>query len=216
MLIIDTRDPVAVAAVRMIHEGDAEGLRALLAEQPALARAHLGTGPSDGDAGMTRTLLHVLTDWPAHFANGPQTASVLIEAGADMNARFTGPHSETPLHWAASSDDIGVLDALLYAGADIEVDGAVIAGGTPMADATAFGQWKAAARLSVRGAETNLWQASVLGLVERVIVELAAEPAPGTELITEASGEPAMAASGAPASCCSTTAPTVTGSDGTT
>jgi ankyrin repeat protein len=56
-----------------------------------------------------------------------------------VNARFTGPHNETPLHWAASSDDVGVLDALIDAGADIEVRGAVIAGGTPDADATAFG-----------------------------------------------------------------------------
>jgi len=41
----------------------------------------------------------------------------------------------------ASSDDIEVLDALLDAGADIEASGAVIAGGTPLADATAFAQW---------------------------------------------------------------------------
>ena len=68
------------------------------------------------------------------------------------------------MHWAASSDDIEALDALLDAGADIEADGAVIAGGTPMADAVAFGQWKAARRLLERGARTNLWQAAALGL----------------------------------------------------
>lgn len=34
-------------------------------------------------------------------------------------------------------------DVLLDAGADIEADGAVIAGGTAMADATAFGNWEA-------------------------------------------------------------------------
>jgi ankyrin repeat protein len=45
---------------------------------------------------------------------------VLIGAGADVDARFTGPHRETPLHWAASSDDVEVLAGLLDAGADIE------------------------------------------------------------------------------------------------
>jgi ankyrin repeat protein len=104
-----------------------------------------------------------------------------VAAGADVNARFTGPHSETPLHWAASSDDIEALDALLDAGADIEAGGAVIGGGTPMADAVAFGQWKAARRLLERGARTNLWQAAALGLADRVGDELAATPPPARE-----------------------------------
>jgi len=98
---------------------------------------------------------------------------VLVAAGADVNARFTGPHSETPLHWAASSDDVEALDALLDAGADIEADGAVIGGGGPIADAVAFGQWNAARRLLDRGATTNLWQAAALGLLDRVEAELA-------------------------------------------
>ena len=70
-----------------------------------------------------------------------------------MDARFRGPHEETPLHWAASSDDVAVLDALLDAGADIEAPGGVIGGGPPLADARAFGQWKAAHRLVERGAQ---------------------------------------------------------------
>ena len=79
---------------------------------------------------MSRTLLHVATDWPGHFPNGAATVAAIVEAGADVNARFRGPHSETPLHWAASSNDVDVLDALLDVGADIEAPGAVIAGGT--------------------------------------------------------------------------------------
>jgi ankyrin repeat protein len=98
---------------------------------------------------------------------------VLIAAGADLNPRFTGPHTETPLHWAASSDDIDALDALLDAGADIEASGAVIGGGAPIADAVAFGQWRAARRLLQRGATTSLWQAAALGLAGRVREELA-------------------------------------------
>jgi ankyrin repeat protein len=110
----------------------------------------------------------VATDWPGHYPNGPQTVAALVAAGADVNARFEGPHTETPLHWAASSDDVAVLDTLLDLGADIEAPGAVIGGGTPLADAAAFGQWNAARRLVERGAKTSLWEAAALGLLNRV------------------------------------------------
>ena len=40
-----------------------------------------------------------------------------------------GSHNETPLHWAASSNDVAVADALIDAGADIEAAGGVIGGG---------------------------------------------------------------------------------------
>ena len=75
-----------------------------------------------------------------------------------------GARAETALHWAASSDDLALLDALLDAGANIEARGAVIGGGTPIADATAFGQWRAAERLLERGACSNLFESSVMGL----------------------------------------------------
>jgi uncharacterized protein len=165
MATIDTRDPLAVAVVEAIHSGDVETLKRLLRENPGLATARLG---DDDPEGMSRTLLHVATDWPGHFPNGAAAVAALVEAGADVNARFRGPHEETPLHWAASSDDVEVLDALLDAGADIEAPGAVIAGGTPLRDAVAFGQWKAARRLVERGARTPLWDAAALGLMDRL------------------------------------------------
>ena len=105
-----------------------------------------------------------------------------MAAGADADARFSGPHTETPLHWAASSDDVEAIDALLDAGADIDAPGAVIGGGTPMADAVAFGQWEAARRLLERGARTTLWQAAALGLADRVRDELAAGAQPQADL----------------------------------
>lgn len=162
---IDTRDPLAIAVVNAIQKGHTLELTRLLAENPELSQARLG----DNDlCGMSRTLLHVATDWPGHFPNVAQTIKTLIEAGADVNAQFCGPHIETPLHWAASSDDIEALDALIDLGANIEAEGAVIAGGTPLTDARAFGQWKAAHRLVELGASTNLTDVATLGLMDRL------------------------------------------------
>jgi ankyrin repeat protein len=184
VLIIPTDDPLAIAAVRAIREGDVEALQQLLTDHPELADAALGS--KDSSTAMTRSLLHVATDWPGHFPRGVETVNALVAAGADVNARFTGPHTETPLHWAASSDDVDVIDALLDAGADIEASGAVIAGGTPMADATAFAQWNAAQRLLQRGAKTNLWEASALGLLDRVEGFFAGDELPASDQVTGA------------------------------
>jgi uncharacterized protein len=183
MVILQADDPIAVAVTVAIQGGDVEGLRALLAGDPDLATASIADEAKRGNA-HTRTLLHVVTDWPGHFPNGAESVAVLVEAGADVNARFTGPHTETPLHWAASSDDLAVLVALLDAGADIEARGAVIGGGTPMADATAFGQWNAARRLLERGAATTLWEAAALGLLDRVESHFVNEPMPPAEEVT--------------------------------
>src|SRR5258706_748376 len=163
-MYIHTEDPLAIAAVEAIHTGNVQELKRLLAKNPDLSRARLGTS----QCGTSRTLLHVATDWPGHFPNGAATVVALIEAGADVNARFTGPHTETPLHWAASSDDVEALDALIDAGADIEATGGVIGGGTPLADAGAFAQWNAARRLVERGAHTTLNDAATLGLIDRL------------------------------------------------
>jgi hypothetical protein len=130
-------------------------------------------------------LLHVVTDWPGHFPNSMAMIAVLVEAGADPNARFGGAHTETPLHWAASSDDVEVIDALLEQGADIEASGAVIAGATPLADAVAFGQWNAARRLVERGAIAPLREAAALGLTERLDHLLTADPPPSADDITQ-------------------------------
>jgi ankyrin repeat protein len=63
----------------------------------------------------------MVVDWPGHREHGPELLALLVAAGADVNAAFGGPeHDETPLHWAASNDDVAMVDALLDAGADID------------------------------------------------------------------------------------------------
>ena len=156
----------ASECIEAIHSGDVDRLNRLLEENPVLSKAKVD------DA---RTLLHVATDWPGHFPNVKDTVAILVRHGADVNAAFRGRHSETPLHWAASCDDLEALDALLDHQADLEARGAVIGGGTPLADAVAFGQWHAARRLVERGARTTLWQAAALGLLSRVEESFAQE-----------------------------------------
>ena len=149
MTTIRTQDPLAIATVGAIHSGDIDHLRQLLADNPGLADVRLGT--TSRTALPNRSLLRVAADWPGHFPNVAATIAALVTAGADVNARFHGPHDETPLHWAASSDDVDALTALLDAGADIDAEGGVIAGGTPMRDATAFAQSKLASSSVSRG-----------------------------------------------------------------
>ncbi len=172
VLVVDEPDfsrPLPLGAARKaIESGDVSALEALLRARPDLAVAREGTTET------SRTLLHAVTDWPGQRPNAVAMVELLVKAGADVDARFEGPHRETALHWAASSDDVAVLDALIALGADVEADGAVIAGGTPLDDAIAFGQWSAARRLVEHGAVVAPWHAAALGrvdLVERMLGE---------------------------------------------
>jgi uncharacterized protein len=126
-------------------------------------------------------LLNVLTDWPGHRPNAAETVAVLVEAGADVDAQFVGAHAETPLHWAASCDDIDAIDALLDAGAQVDAPGGSVGdgSGTPLFDATVFGQWAAARRLLDRGAATGGWEEAALGLTDRVSARLPEPADPG-------------------------------------
>lgn len=186
MTSLATGDPLAAAVVDAIRTGDLPALRELLSGNPGLATASIRDADCDPEAEpvVTRTLLHIATDWPGHYPNGAQTVAVLAAAGADVSAWAGGSSPETPLHWAASSDDVDVLDALLDAGADI--DATSKAGRTPLRDATIFGQWAAARRLVERGATAGLWDAAALGLHDRLEELLAADPAPGPDEVNRA------------------------------
>lgn len=173
-LTIPMHDPPVIAAIR---SGDVAALTHQLRDQAGLATARLVD-----EHGVARTLLHVVADWPGHLPQGRELVALLVAAGADVNAHLICANiaaaPETALHWAASSDDVAVLDALLDHGASIEAPGAVFTGGAPMSDAVVFAQWRAARRLLARGASTTLWQAAALGLIDRVREQVAAKTAP--------------------------------------
>lgn len=180
-VVIPADDRVAIEATAAVQSGDLDGLDRLLAVHPELARARIG------DLECSRTLLHAVADWPGHFPNGPAVVDRLVRAGAVVDARRVGdPAPETPLHWAASSNDVAVLDALLDAGADIEAPGAVLGGGSPLADACGFGNWAAARRLVERGARTRLKDAAALGMLDRVEAACSGPIPPPSHEITQA------------------------------
>lgn len=165
--LLDPEDPLARALVDAIHRGAYLELGQLLAEHPGLARVRIG------DASCSRSTLHVATDWPGHFPEVHNTIRKLVEAGADPSARFVGQaHGETPLHWAASSDDLYAVLALLNAGADIDAPGGVMADGSPLEDARIFAQWGAAMILVERGAATTIDDEAALGLEDRLVARL--------------------------------------------
>ena len=189
MFDLNENDPLAAALTSAIRTGDIALLQRLLAEHPGLASARIREHRPDGEvppaassAGHTfrisRSLLHIATDWPGHCPNVGVTIRILVEHGADVNARFEGAHAETPLHWAASCNDLEALDALLDFGADPDAPGAVIAGGTPLDDAVAFGQWEAARRLVQRGTQCSLRHAAALGLTGSIEAHFAGSPLP--------------------------------------
>jgi uncharacterized protein len=179
---LDPTDPSAVRLTEAIRSGALDELARLLEAQPELAKARIA-----GWRGGWRTPLHVAADWPGYFPNGPAVVWLLIEAGADPSAPSAEGPSETPLHWAASSDDVDVAAALIDGGADIEAPGASIAGGGPLGNAVGYGCWHVARLLIARGARVDsLWQAAALGLVERVVELLDADPPPTQEDLDEA------------------------------
>lgn len=67
-------------------------------------------------------------------------AAPIRGAGTDPNARREGmSRTETPQYWVASSDDLGVFEALVKARAGIAALAGSIDGGTPLDDAVEYG-----------------------------------------------------------------------------
>jgi uncharacterized protein len=172
-------DPVAVELTGAIHRGDLDALRRLLAAQPELARVRM-IG-RHGLEGGWRTPLHAAADWPGYFPAAPAAVALLLEAGADPNDHTGGGRPETPLHWAASSDDVDVAVVLIDGGAELETPGGSI--GTQLDNAIGYCCWHVARLLVARGAKVDkLWHAAALGMVERMDELLADTPTAADEL----------------------------------
>jgi ankyrin repeat protein len=166
-------DPVATELTSAIHDGDLDALRRLLAERPELAAARM-IGRKGLEGGW-RTPLHAATDWPGYFPNAPAAIAILLEAGADPNDHTGGDRPETPLHWAASTDDVDVAVVLIDSGADLETPGGSI--GSPLDNAIGYGCWHVARLLVERGAKVDkLWHAAALGMLARLEELMAHSP----------------------------------------
>ena len=120
--------------------GDVERLRSLLDEDRSLANAW-------SEDGFT----------PLHFAaffGHPEAAGLLIERGAELEARSTNREfalDAAPLHSASAAGQLEVCEVLLDAGADVN---AVQHGGySALLDAAANGNAELVERLVERGAE---------------------------------------------------------------
>ncbi len=178
MITLPSGDPVASELTLAIQSGDRATLRRLLDERPELATVRM-----IGRKGGWRTPLHAATDWPGYFPQAPAAVTLLLEAGADPNDDTGGDRPETPLHWAASSDDVDVAVVLIDGGSDLETPGGSI--GTPLDNAIGYGCWHVAHLLAQRGARVDKpWHAAALGRLAR-LEELVAEK-PGEEEISKA------------------------------
>jgi ankyrin repeat protein len=162
--ILRSDDPLAIELTSALKQGDAERLSRLLAAEPDLAACVVRDEKGGG-----RTPLHLFADWPGQIPNAVVIVQVLKRHGADLDAAAIDMwHHETPLHWAASNDDVTLIDALLDAGADLECSGSSIDGGPPLSSAIGYGQWAGARRFVERGAKTQLWHEAALGLMEAI------------------------------------------------
>lgn len=172
--VLQRDEPLARELTLALKEGLTQRLAGLLQTDPGLARCYV-----QDPGGGGRSPLHLFADWPGHRPNAHAIVQLLAVAGADLDAEALGMwHRETPLHWAASNDDVVLIDALLHAGAHIEYPGSSIDGGSPLSCAVGYGQWQAARRLVERGARTLLWHEAALGLMAVMAQRFTVNPPP--------------------------------------
>jgi ankyrin repeat protein len=165
-------DPRAVDLVDVLERGDAARLSWLLEADPGLATCLIDSVRP----------LHIFANAPGHRRCAATVVNLLVSAGADLDAHAIDTwHHETALHWAASNDDLALIDALLDAGADIEHPGSSINGGPPIASAVGYAQWAALRRLWERGARVTVGIAGALGEPSLLARLAEADPPPAAE-----------------------------------
>lgn len=152
--------------MQALYEGKTDEARAI-----AAARSDLDVfeAAAIGDVEQLRMLLvensELVNDWsedgftPLHFASffgHPEAAKLLVEQGADLEARSTNEQfalDAAPLHSASAAGQLEVCKVLLDAGADVN---AVQHGGyTALLDAAANGNAELVDLLIERGADQN-------------------------------------------------------------
>jgi ankyrin repeat protein len=169
---LPAHSPLAIRLQRALERGDAAGLDRLIEEHPGISSVLLVD--DNGDVGRP---LHLYANAPGHRPHPAEIVGALVRDGADIDAPVIGAgHQETALHWAASNDDVELIDALLDAGADIERPGSSINGGSPLQSAIGYGQMQAVRRLVERGAVYFVWHAAALGMMTELAELLADAP----------------------------------------
>jgi len=131
-----------------IHHGDVDGLRRLVRRFPALASEPVSSCFSNDSAlgylGVAR--FHGVSD---HTRAG-EIAKVLLAAGGGVDGPADA--AEPPLVTAASYGEVDMAQTLIAAGADLEVTGFAVPGGTALAHAVEFGNTGVVDVLAAAGA----------------------------------------------------------------
>src|SRR5688572_9224701 len=150
------RAPHLMEFLQACTTGDVAALRALLEQDPGLARERLAGGT---------TALHAA-------ARHADALRLLIDHGADPNARDVGDNA-TPLHFAAANAALASVHVLLDAGADVHGTGDVH-NGEVIGWAARKGNDAVINLLLERGARHHIFSAIALGdrdLVQRLVEE---------------------------------------------
>jgi ankyrin repeat protein len=148
------RAPNVAEFLRACRSGDLDGLRALLAIDPNLARERV----AGGTTGLHQAVQH------------PEAVRVLLEHGADPNLRDTGDNASA-LHVAAANGNLAAVRILLDAGADVHGAGD-LHHGEVIGWATREGNDAVIDLLLERGARHHIFSAmglNDLDLVEKIV-----------------------------------------------